>query len=67
MCLKKGAAKDKLRDKKGKPFRYVEYYDSAKGLFKISTRSPEPSIVIPVAINGHDVSMELDTGTTAPV
>ena len=34
------------------------------GLFKIGTGSPEPTIVIPVTINGTNISMELDTTVT---
>ena len=67
VCLKKGAANDKSNDKQGKPLRYVEEDDSAEGLFKIGTGRPEPSIVIPVAINECDISMELDTRATVSV
>ena len=35
--------------------------------FNIGTGSPEPSIVVPVSINGTDILMELDTGATVSV
>lgn len=67
MCLKKEATNDKSSDKKEKPLRYIEEDDLAEGLFRICTGSLEPSIMIPFAINGHEISMELDTGATVSV
>lgn len=80
VCQKKGAANDKSSDKKEKPPRYVEEDASADELFKNWHRSPEPSIVIPVAItttttakpataepNGHVICMEIETGAAVSV
>ena len=36
-------------------------------LFQISQEKPEPSIMIPLKVNGKDCSMELDTGASVPI
>ena len=56
------------QDRKKQSLRYVERDDSPRDsdeefkLFQISHEKPEPSIIIPVNVNGEDCSMELDTG-----
>ena len=68
VCKKKEASADKSKEQRGKPVRYIdEDHDEVQGLFNIGTGSPEPSIVVPVSINGTDISMELDTGATVSV
>ena len=36
-------------------------------LFQISQEKPEPSIMIPIKVNGEDCSMELDTGASVSI
>ena len=68
VCKKKEASADKSKEQRGKPVRYIdEDHDEVQGLFNIGTGSPEPSIVVPVNINGTNISMELDTGATVSV
>ena len=53
--------------------RYMETSDHQKDpeddfkLFQISQEKPEPSITIPVKVNGEDCSMELDTGASVSI
>ena len=54
--------------------RYVETGDQTPNdqddefkLFQISQEEPEPSIMIPVKVNGEDCSMELDTGASVSI
>ena len=56
VCKKKEASADKSKEQRGKPVRYIdEDHDEVQGLFNIGTGSPEPSIVVPVSINGTDI------------
>ena len=53
--------------------QYVERDNSPRDsdkefkLFQISHQKPEPSIIIPVKVNGEDCSMELDTGASVSI
>ena len=57
------------------PVRYLELsddpapnnHDDEFKLFQISEEKPEPSIIIPVKVNGEKCSMELDTGTSVSI
>jgi len=61
------------QDRKKQSARYVESDDSPRDsdkefkLFQISHEKPEPSIIIPVKVNGEDCSMELDTGASMSI
>ena len=61
------------QDRKKQSVRYVERDDSPRDsdeefkLFQISHEKPEPSIMIPVKVNGEDCSMELDTGVSVSI
>ena len=69
VCKKKKAG-GKPRNHDRDPVRYVENEKESTdfgGLFHVHESNPEPSIVIPVQINGTKVSMELDTGASVSV
>ena len=61
------------QDRKKQSVRYVERDDSPRDsdeefkLFQISHEKPEPSIMIPLKVNGEDCSMELDTGASVSI
>ena len=65
---KKGSGKPRHDDRN--PVRYVEDGKDSSNLgdlFHVHAGNPEPSIVIPVHINGTKVYMELDTGASVSV
>lgn len=60
------------KPQKPKPLRYVEIEESEEvrdeySLFKIGQEAPEPSIIIPLKINGTEINLELDTGSSVSI
>lgn len=71
VCKKKAPASRPEQNWRKQPVRYLEIDDPAPNnhddefkLFQISEEKPEPSIMIPVKVNGEECSMELDTGAS---
>lgn len=42
-------------------------HDDELKVFQISEEKPEPSIMIPLKVNGEECSMELDTGASVSI
>lgn len=74
VCKKKAPASHPEQNCRKQPVRYLELDDPAPNnhddefkLFQISEEKSEPSIMIPVKVNGEECSMELDTGATVSI
>ena len=71
MCKKKVPNARTEQNWRKQSVRYVETGDQTPNnqdaefkLFQTSQEKPEPSIMLPVKVNGEDCSMELDTGAS---
>ena len=74
VCKKKAPASRPEQNWRKQPVRYLELdhpvpnnHDDGFKLFQISEEKPEPSIIIPVKVNGEECSKELDTGATVSI
>ena len=74
VCKKKGLTPRTEQNWRKQSVRYVETGDQTPNdqddefkVFQISQEKPEPSIMIPVKVNGEDCSMELDTGASVSI
>ena len=74
VCKKKAPASRPEQNWRKQPVRYLELDDPAPNnhddefkLFQVSEEKPEPSIIIPVKVNGEECSMELDTGASVSI
>ena len=74
MCKKKAPTARTEQNWRKQSVRYMEAGDQPPNnqddefkLFQISQEKPEPSITLPVKVNGEDCSMELDTGASVSI
>ena len=74
MCKKKVPTARTEQNWRKQSVRYVETGDQTPNnqddefkLFQISQEKPEPSIILPVKVNGENCSMELDTGASVSI
>ena len=73
-CKKKVSTSRTEQNWRKQSVRYVETGDQTPNdqddefkLFQIREEKPEPSIMLPVKVNGEDCSMELDTGASVSI